>query len=336
MLNALKKAFNRGNSIDRGFWKEYSRILNPNAQVPFYEISPQEFICSPSTGDVGVRSMLHEFEIAVLYGLAKDHWTGKGALIDLGPYNGLSTLALAAGAKKNRNWSGNSKVFSYDLWLRQGYEWFTSTELSVTTGSAFPDWLMLNKEHLDIISPCPGDFLALDWNGGDIEVLFIDLAKTWDLNHHVVSKMFHHLVPGQSVVVQQDWIHFNEYWTHITMAYFADRFEHIETVYGSSAVFKCIAPISREEASIRLADLPLGEKLRLIDCCIAHESPSAQQVIRTARAKCLLDNGELDAAAAELEHVNTARLSDDPATDFSGIAASNKAMVAEMIAAATA
>ena len=53
-----------------------------------------------------------------------------------------------------------------------------------------------------------GNLLALDWTGGPIEILFIDLAKSWDLNRWVLTKTFPRLIPGHSVVIQQDWVHF--------------------------------------------------------------------------------------------------------------------------------
>ena len=43
--------------------------------------------------------MLTEFELAYLHYLARERYTGSGAIIDLGPYRGLTTYALAAGGR---------------------------------------------------------------------------------------------------------------------------------------------------------------------------------------------------------------------------------------------
>jgi hypothetical protein len=174
----------------------------------------------------------------------------------------------------------------------------------------------------------------LDWSGDPIEILFVDLAKTWALNSWVVAKTFPCLIPSVSVVVQQDWVHFNEYWVHITMAYFADRFELVETVYGASAVFRCIAPISIAEASVDLKALPIAEKLRLIDWCIERSEPSEREVLKAGRAKCLLDHGNVMEAKRVAESIVTGRLTSDPTVDFSPIAVSNKATVLDLIRSA--
>jgi hypothetical protein len=122
---------------------------------------------------VEVKSMLHEFEVALLHSLARNHWTGAGDILDLGPVNGLSTHALSSGMRTAKVGTNNRKIYSYDIWLRQDYEYFTDSPSSKKTGSVFAEWLRLNIDNLDLIVPWPGDLLWSDWSGDPIEILFV-------------------------------------------------------------------------------------------------------------------------------------------------------------------
>jgi len=46
------------------------------------------------------------------------------------------------------------------------------------------------------------------------------------------------------VLVQQDYVHFVEYWVHLTMEYFADDFDFCGALYGATAYFRLKRPLS--------------------------------------------------------------------------------------------
>ena len=48
-------------------------------------------------------------------------------------------------------------------------------------------------------------------------MLFVDIAKTWALNDVVIEQFFPRLIPGRSVVVQQDYAFAFRPWVAITM-----------------------------------------------------------------------------------------------------------------------
>jgi hypothetical protein len=79
----------------------------------------------------------------------------------------------------------------------------------------------------------------------------MDLAKNWELNDHYVRNMLPNLIEG-GVLVQQDYVHFNEYWIHITMEHFAGHFELADVIYGATAFYRVVKPLSREECAIDL------------------------------------------------------------------------------------
>ncbi len=59
----------------------------------------------------------------------------------------------------------------------------------------------------DLVAVHAGDVMQAPLPPGDIEVLFIDLAKHWTVNDHVVRAFFPRLIPGRSIVVQRDYLH---------------------------------------------------------------------------------------------------------------------------------
>lgn len=306
------------------FWLPYVPFLHPGSPAPFVETAFQQYDVRTPAGVRPIKSMLSSYELAMLFALAKDYWTGQGEIVDLGCLYGLTTRCFAEGAKLNGRVADAQKIkriYAYDLFLAQDYEWWTQASPTIHAGSWFPEFLDLNKADLDLIVPCPGDLLAMNWGAKPIEILMVDAAKTWALNQFVVTRMFPALIPGQSVVVQQDYFNFAEYWIAITMEYFADYFEPLDAIYGASATFRTLREIPPEAASFDLASLPASEKVRLMDQAIGKARDSSAEVLKTAKATLLIDLGELDAARETLATVRTNMEGDRSPHDFSGIAA---------------
>ncbi len=272
--------------------------------------------------------MLHSAELAILFGLAKDYWTGSGEIVDLGCLYGLTTRCLAEGVRLNRRALEKGKrIYAYDLFLAQDYGWWVQESPTVHAGSWFPEFLDLNRDRLDMIAPMPGDLLNMSWGNKPIEILVVDAAKSWDLNCWIVRNMFPRLIPGQSVVIQQDYCHFAEYWCAITMEHFSDRFEALDFVYSCSGVFRCVAPIHESEVAL---DISEAEQCRLIDQAIDCRPPSVAACLTTAKAHMLLEHGRVAEAKAALSTFSPVA-GRDPEHDFSGIATSDAQAVAELI-----
>jgi hypothetical protein len=117
----------------------------------------------------------------------------------------------------------------------------------------------------------------------------------------------------------------------MTMEFFANRFLFDECVFGSSAGFRCIAPITTKDAGTDLAALPLATKMRLLERAAERVPQSAKPVLMCGQARCLLDHGEPLEARKLAEAVTTDRMTTDPVTDFHEIALSNKRIVLDLI-----
>ncbi len=290
----------------------------------------QSFDVATSGGTITVRSMLSGFELALLHVLAKDWYTGEGEIIDGGPLLGLSTYAMARGLVANpRRLSTRHRIYSFDLFLSDGMGWHAQGSDS-GTGSVLDRFLEINRDRLDCISISPGNLLDMHWDGKPIEVMFIDVAKSWDLNTWTLRNWYPSLIPGRSMVVHQDYVYFNQYWVALTMAWLSEYFERCEEVFGATVLFLNRSRIPAEKLNADLATFTLHEKVRLMEQAMNASSPSAAEVLKCGLAFCMLEHGEFQEARNLLDSVRPVA-GPDRETDFSGIAASNVQIVSEII-----
>jgi hypothetical protein len=148
-----------------------------------------------------------------------------------------------------------------------------------------------------------GDICRERWTGGPIEVLFVDICKSWAINDHVVREFFPALVPGRSVVIQQDLIHEWLPFLTITMGLFADAFALIDAVPWCSAVYLQTRAIAASEIPPSLDALPAERKLELFDRGAAPFTGEYRGVIEVARAVLYVNLGRPGDAAAHLAAV---------------------------------
>jgi hypothetical protein len=199
---------------------------------------------------VTAQTMLVPDELKLLYSLGRDYFRNEGYIVDAGCFLGGSTQAIAQGVKANPAWTANQRpsvVHSYDLFIVEPW----------TIGIYFPDGTPLGTSFApihakniagltDVVSVHAGDVMQAPLPPGDIEVLFIDLAKHWTVNDYVVRAFFPKLVPGRSIVIQQDYLyHTWTGWLPVTMEYFAEYFDIVDHTEVNSVAFlykKAIPP----------------------------------------------------------------------------------------------
>lgn len=280
-------------------WREY-RIDNPS-------------------GAVTCRSMLMRYELAMLYALARDHFGGRGAIVDAGALTGVTTNSLVKGLLTNPALPRRPKamIFAFDLFDYIPHQ-NTLALIENRNGSIFDCFLTVNKDYLDIISVCPGDLRMHPWNSGPIEICLIDIAKTWDLNTFVVDNWFPHLVEGAHVV-QQDYCALNCYWLPITMMALKEHFEFVDYAMGGSNVFRCINPVPPGMGEY-IRQLPFATQEALLDEAIAAAPKPVAPLIQSSKAAFYIVHDKRERAMETLDQVSTEQLSEDWATDFSAVA----------------
>lgn len=156
-------------------------------------------------GDAG--AMLRAPEKQYLYWLMRDQFEGRGAVLDLGPLTGGSTVCLAGGLIDNKAVPDSSKpkVESYDLFYYDG-TWGNLAHRGIHKGDNFFE---IFKENIvkvaGQVTPIEGDITQIKSYDAPIEVLFVDLAKSEALMCHVMKTFFPKVLVGTGIVIHQDY-----------------------------------------------------------------------------------------------------------------------------------
>lgn len=252
--------------------------------------------------------MLGNGEGHLLYYLARDHYRGSGAIVDAGAFLGRSAWFLARGLEANPNVprTATPRIHSFDLFIVNDEP--TRRHIEAQLAVTLP--YKASMRHLFDAATQPiahllqvheGDFREAVWRD-PIEILFVDVAKMPSLHQHMVEEFFPHLVPGHSIVVQQDYHHAHLPYIHAAMEYLRDYFELVEPKIDDSAVFLNTRPIPPEllRYAARIHEAPFAERLALMDAAIARLPAGTRRYVQLARATMLGNAGDVDAMAETL------------------------------------
>jgi predicted O-methyltransferase YrrM len=255
-------------------------------------------------------TMLSLEERRLLYWLAREYFAGNGAIVDGGSFVGGSTVALGEGLRANHRAEPGSRIHAFDRFEVNQFmakQIFEPKGLAYTAGDSFRPLFDRQTDAVrDLLEVHAGDLAELGWSGGPIEILFIDVAKSWLLNDVIIDQFFPSLVPGRSVVVQQDLVFSLYPWLALTMEHLHEEFEPVAYVECNSVVYLCRRRV-REGVSRSLHELTTEQRLELMDRAIGRFRGYPRGLLRLARAVLLRDCGleaeaRAEAAAARREH----------------------------------
>ena len=185
----------------------------------------------------GVTSMLAAEEKRMLYYVTKTTYQAQGKILDMGPFLGGSTICFAT-ALRDRGFQ-DPLIHTYDFFRLGEYErktFFPKRALhDLGTREVFEKYI---RDVRHLIEVHEGDILNSTWDGGRVEVLFLDLAKTWKTMDHVVAHFFPALEPGSSLLIMQDYLWGTVGpWNHVVMEKLADYFEYLSDTGLNSVLF---------------------------------------------------------------------------------------------------
>lgn len=240
-------------------------------------------------------TMLSKEEIRVLHWLGRDYFRGRGEIVDAGCFLGGSTAALADGVAKNLAVGGTRRrIHSYDTFAMDWYAketFFADSPLQI--GDSFvAEWRQSVRGFEDLIVLHRGDVCTQRWAGQPIEILFLDLMKTVEIQTAVTERWLPCLLAGRSVVVQQDYVHEWQPWIIVSMELLRDYFVPFAYYEYGSAVYLCVRVPTRE--AVMAADvsaLPLEAQMDAADRASTRVPERYLPVFRLAGAKLLLDAG---------------------------------------------
>lgn len=215
-------------------------------------------------GESPVPGMLSYAERAMLYELVRRTWRGDGAIIDGGSFFGSSLVASAEGMLAgpaiaevpHARFPDGKPIHGYELGYLPapanealdrrreygGQEYFLGESfIPILEASVTP--------YRDLVSLHLGDLTQESWDGSPIEIAFIDVCKTVQLNAHVSAEFYPALIGGSSTLINQDFFFDRLPWIKVTMGYLKDYFRW-EGQVMSSSIYRNIKAVPAEVAGV--------------------------------------------------------------------------------------
>jgi hypothetical protein len=252
------------------------------------------------------KGMIGGEERRALYWIGKEWFTGAGAIIDAGAYVGASAFCLAAGVADNAKVRRKGRcIHSYDYF--RAIDDYIVAQLSrdfhpVSAGGSYMDIFQRQvRPYQRLVHAVPGDFSTARWTGEPVEILFVDIAKTKALNSHLMREFFPHLIPGRSLVIQQDFYHCWHPYIHITMEALAPFFEIVdEHIQHQSRLYLCTKEIPSEEIA-KAAEYAYArrDRLALLDALSRKEMGHMRAMIDVVKLWQLVLDEDADEAGKQ-------------------------------------
>lgn len=236
-----------------------------------------------------VPTMLTEVELRMLNRLADEHYTGAGCIVDAGSFLGGSTVAIADGLRRNlrrRGLPDEKRIHSFDRFEVEEWTRGIYFPQSTPAGTSFRETFDQNiAPYAALVEVHAGDITAREWSGEPIEILFIDVAKHWTVCDWVTRQFFPSLIPGRSLVVQQDYLyHHWVAWLHVTMEFYADYFEYVGDTEVNSVVFRYVKRIPDDVLREKTVEsLTTAEKIELMDRAAARFEGKKRELLVSAK-----------------------------------------------------
>lgn len=195
---------------------------------------------------------------------------------------------------------------------------FAQTQLQ--TGDDFlPVFLRETAAYAPWIDARKQDLTSYRWDGGPIEILFVDAAKSWELTNAIFRGFGPFLEPGRSRIVLQDFRYYETHWLPLIFDSRPDLWQEVEDVdEGHTVTFtplRSLAGPGGIEAGYSEETFPLERTAQLLRDRISREGPSkAHWYLRMLYRKYLVEGSEetqklreqlqaLGTSAAELAQV---------------------------------
>ncbi|MEL6478339.1 MAG: class I SAM-dependent methyltransferase [Pseudomonadota bacterium] len=193
----------------------------------------------PPAEALAVPTMLTEEEGRLLHWLGASWAEGAGAICDLGCFAGGSTARLAAGTAANPGKTGPIHAFDFftispehkqKFLYDNGVPRFWGSNLLPCARRLLTPW----EDRVDLHKT---DIADEHWQGGPIEILFVDAMKTPATGDAILRSFFPALIPGRSVIVHQDYQHWRQPWIPAQMQMLAHALRPIAWCARNTVVF---------------------------------------------------------------------------------------------------
>lgn len=218
--------------------REVSQIVAEFASRPWEAVPEAEMAAG-----LAVPAMLKLGESQLYHWLGR-HVQGDGATVDLGAYVGGSAARLLSGlALSGREY----QLHAYDHFRSSRALWEKFLTDDPLPESDNADILPLALRYLapweGHVTLHAGEIAEQHWTGGEIEILAVDAAKGSAIADHIAAEFFPALVPGRSVLVQQDYLMAVQPWLPAQMIALSEYFVPLAQVETFCVAFLCVKQV---------------------------------------------------------------------------------------------
>lgn len=275
-----------------------------------------DWLSDPYPGRLRTPTMLTPAEIDYLHYLAHTWAVGRGRFVELGCFLGGSTAALATGLRDNPRARGH--LLTYDSFVMDAY----GARLCSHPYEDGDDFLPLFELYLrdlaslvDVRAGWIPEDASVDQRRGlypedeAVEILFVDAAKTRGVHTTILQTFAGHLIPGHSILVQQDFKHFHCHWIPVHMHQLRSCFEPVHDVPHSATLsFRCLAdPTDHMDDLLKTEGMSVGDTVALWDeieqCWAKDVSAHSLCTLALNRVTHLSSLGALPEAVAALDRI---------------------------------
>jgi hypothetical protein len=259
------------------------------------------------------RGQLSHYDRLIYYWAARTFYSGFGTIVDAGALIGGTAKLMAFGLTQNpRVTHEPGRILSYDRfedreggYMAQAISQFQGIQLPPAHNGIVdfePVFRFNTAAFADSIQVRRGDIAKLGYSDArPIEILSVDVGKTADLMRCVARDFFPRLVPGASIVLNQDYVFPLQPWVIVAMELLADHFEQHELPTECTMVHRCTKPLTAELVGARLGDSGSAyftrENVPLIGRARDRlREPGNRAALHAAEAYALLLLGDVEAA----------------------------------------
>lgn len=260
-----------------------------------------------------IPSMMSLRERRMLLSLAEIEYRGDGVIVDAGVFCGGSTLCFGTGIALNarrsailKRWERPIRTYEYGIVNPNMVRFFERNKIDGhwTAGESFAEFLRSNIAPVsDKVELNIGDICEARWSGEPIEIMFLDVLKSEQIQLSVLREFMPSLI-ANGYLIHQDYFYDGLPFVRIVQEHFADHFEYLGEVQ-SSALFRMVRPITAAEAAEDpVATLPLARQLELLDQARDRSvDPARHLLCDFGKVRFLAERGAVDLARAEMTAV---------------------------------
>lgn len=220
---------------------------------------------------VEFKAMLSGNERGLLYNAGKHFYKGEGCIVDGGCFIGGSTFCLGKGLEANTNLKDEQKkkaIKSYDMFKIWTYAAKPYMPEGYEIGDNFRPVFDENiKDIKDFVEVHAGDLMEQPSLDEPIEILFLDICKSWELERQTRKLFFKALKPG-SVIIQQDFYTTEAPWNAMIPYVLRDYITYVSGI-DSTAIFVVEKEIPDELCDYDLEDNNFDEMTKILNEAIS-------------------------------------------------------------------